>query len=357
GIAAGPLRFFRLFFYALFSRLLSTPLFHVSCLFVAIGDPAPRQVVGRQIDRDAVALEDPDVVLAHLAAYVGQHFVPVLELHPERRVGEHLRHGPHHLDGVTGHLRSPPPAYVPSSRTPGASKGSGTRVHRRIPRRLRPALDVRGVSAASLAGERDALGAELHIPPAPPPRHPHDRAGATGRADQRGVLPVRRNQGERFGRPVFLNPPSPHGLLAPPYENVVTPGRPSTEAALTPCVGGVSLTTTGGCHGPPRVRAPGRDCSGRGEPVPPGLYAHRPGPRSRRLPHGPALRDAARRAHPRRPGGAPVSLRPEHLAAPAPGSRERIETAACGTGRGGARSQPLGFECRERGSARLGQDR
>src|SRR2546427_8436383 len=37
---------------------------------------------------------------------VGQHLVPVLELHPERRVGEDLRHGPHHLNGVTSHWRS-----------------------------------------------------------------------------------------------------------------------------------------------------------------------------------------------------------------------------------------------------------
>src|SRR5260370_884071 len=56
-------------------------------LFVPVSNPPARQVVGRQVHRDPVPLQDADVVLAHLAAHVRQHLVPVFELHAERRVG------------------------------------------------------------------------------------------------------------------------------------------------------------------------------------------------------------------------------------------------------------------------------
>ena len=72
-------------------------------LLIAVRNPASGKVVGREVNRHPISLQDADVVLAHLAAHVGQHLVPVLELHAERRVGEDLRDGPHHLDGVTGH--------------------------------------------------------------------------------------------------------------------------------------------------------------------------------------------------------------------------------------------------------------
>src|SRR4051794_2156986 len=67
---------------------------------VAVDDPAARQVVGRQLHHDLVLGEDPDVVLTHLAADVRQDLVPVLELHPEHRVGQGFDDPALDLDGA-----------------------------------------------------------------------------------------------------------------------------------------------------------------------------------------------------------------------------------------------------------------
>src|SRR3974377_412617 len=48
-------------------------------LLEPVHDPAPPQVVGRKLDLDPVAREDPDVVHAHLARDVGEHLVVVVE--------------------------------------------------------------------------------------------------------------------------------------------------------------------------------------------------------------------------------------------------------------------------------------
>src|SRR6266508_6645990 len=64
-----------------FSRDAFPRRLSVTSLFVAVSNPPTRQVVWREIYSDPVALQDPDVILAHLAADVRQHLVPVLELH------------------------------------------------------------------------------------------------------------------------------------------------------------------------------------------------------------------------------------------------------------------------------------
>src|SRR3954464_8350623 len=69
-------------------------------LLVAVDDPAARQVVGRQLHDDLVLGEDPDVVLTHLAADVRQDLVPVLELHPEHRIGQGFDDPALDLDGA-----------------------------------------------------------------------------------------------------------------------------------------------------------------------------------------------------------------------------------------------------------------
>src|SRR6516165_3080566 len=69
-------------------------------LLEPIGDPAPGQVVRRQLDLHAVARQDPDEVHPHLAADVREHLVAVLELHPEHRVGQRLDHRSLDLDRV-----------------------------------------------------------------------------------------------------------------------------------------------------------------------------------------------------------------------------------------------------------------
>ena len=59
-------------------------------LLEPVGDPAAGEVVGRQLHRDPVAGEDPDVIHPHLARHVGEDPVPVFHLDPEHRVGQRL---------------------------------------------------------------------------------------------------------------------------------------------------------------------------------------------------------------------------------------------------------------------------
>ena len=69
-------------------------------LLVAVGDPTSFEVVGGQLDLDAIAREDPDVVHAHLAGDVREHLVPVLELDSEHGVGKGLDDRPFQYDCV-----------------------------------------------------------------------------------------------------------------------------------------------------------------------------------------------------------------------------------------------------------------
>src|SRR3954466_11243320 len=68
-------------------------------LLVAVDDATAGQVVGRELHDHAVFGQDADVVLAHLAADVGEHPVPVLQLDPEHRVGQRLDNATLDLDG------------------------------------------------------------------------------------------------------------------------------------------------------------------------------------------------------------------------------------------------------------------
>src|SRR5215212_2400363 len=68
-----------------FSRLLET-----------VDDPAPSEVVRRQLHQDPVARQDADEMLPHLAGDVCQDLMLVVQLHAEHRVGERLDH--HGLD-------------------------------------------------------------------------------------------------------------------------------------------------------------------------------------------------------------------------------------------------------------------
>jgi len=52
------------------------------------GDSAAGEVVGRELDLDAVAGEDADVVLAHLPGDASEDTVAIVELHPEHRAWE-----------------------------------------------------------------------------------------------------------------------------------------------------------------------------------------------------------------------------------------------------------------------------
>src|SRR6476661_10854869 len=73
---------------------------------VAVDDPTSGQVVRRELHHDPVLGEDPDVVLAHLAADVGENLVAVAELHPEHRIRESLHNRALDLDHTSffGHV-------------------------------------------------------------------------------------------------------------------------------------------------------------------------------------------------------------------------------------------------------------
>jgi hypothetical protein len=128
---------------------------------VAERDAPLAQVVGRQFEGDTVTRQDADVVLAHLAAGVGDELVAVLELHAKARVGQYFFHDTVDFDQFfLGHAR----VLICSDR-------SGTKKPRRVPRFLRwhdvpvaasrrDRANVRGLRAllALFDFELDALG-------------------------------------------------------------------------------------------------------------------------------------------------------------------------------------------------------
>lgn len=57
-------------------------------LLVPVDDASTGEIVGRQFHHDTVIGQDADVVHAHLAGNMGEHFVPIVEFHPEHGVRE-----------------------------------------------------------------------------------------------------------------------------------------------------------------------------------------------------------------------------------------------------------------------------
>src|SRR5438874_13521077 len=55
---------------------------------VAVGDPAPGQVVGGKLHLHPVTGKDADVVLAHLPGDRREHSVPTVDLDPEHGAGQ-----------------------------------------------------------------------------------------------------------------------------------------------------------------------------------------------------------------------------------------------------------------------------
>src|SRR5579883_2422361 len=111
---------------------------HGRRLFEAEGDAPLGEVVGRHLDIDAVACEDPDPVLAHLARGMGQDLMLVIELHAKHRVRQKLRHGTRDFDQVF--LRHAPHQAAFWRRETwdqppwGSSNFAGRRRERRSPR-------------------------------------------------------------------------------------------------------------------------------------------------------------------------------------------------------------------------------
>ena len=70
-------------------------------------DAALGQVVGRQLQRDLVTRQNADVVLAHLAAGVGNQLMAVFQRDAKARVGQDFRHGALHFNQFFfGHVLS-----------------------------------------------------------------------------------------------------------------------------------------------------------------------------------------------------------------------------------------------------------
>src|SRR5439155_8601839 len=75
-------------------------------LLESIGDAAASQVVGRKLDANPVARQDPDEIHPELPADVGKDLVAVLQFDGEHRVGQRLDDGTLDFDRVLlGHRR------------------------------------------------------------------------------------------------------------------------------------------------------------------------------------------------------------------------------------------------------------
>lgn len=116
-------------------------------LLVAVGDSAAGEIVGGELDLDLVTGEDADVVAPHLARYMAQHVVTVLEFDPEHRIGERFCDGAFEHDriffvlwqnmpfrlvsaletGNSGTAREQPPAGSARGHVPAPESGQGCR--------------------------------------------------------------------------------------------------------------------------------------------------------------------------------------------------------------------------------------
>jgi hypothetical protein len=98
----------------------------------SIGDPAAREVVGRQLDADPIPGQDADEVHPQLAADVGQDAVLVIQLDGEHGVGKRLDDRSFNLDSILlGHRRRQAPSVVGSmvDEVRGAPDGAGRETH------------------------------------------------------------------------------------------------------------------------------------------------------------------------------------------------------------------------------------
>ncbi|CAH1658376.1 hypothetical protein CHELA1G11_12916 [Hyphomicrobiales bacterium] len=67
-------------------------------LFETIGDPALGQIIGRHLNENAIARQDADAVLAHLAGGMRHDLMVVLEFDAKHRIGEQFRHNSRELE-------------------------------------------------------------------------------------------------------------------------------------------------------------------------------------------------------------------------------------------------------------------
>src|SRR5690242_17270007 len=141
-------------------------------LLVPVDDPTPGEVVRRELHHHAVLREDPDVVLAHLAADVGENLVSVGQFDPEHGIRKGLHDGALHLDhafflrhvlhnlldvGVSLSTVSPGTAGAPPSG--GAPWTSSSASESLIP------AHARALGASDETGSREAPRNATHVGP------------------------------------------------------------------------------------------------------------------------------------------------------------------------------------------------
>src|SRR5487761_1358484 len=91
--------------------------------FVPVDDAPATQVVGAELHDDPVIGEDPDVVHPHLPADVGEHLVPIVQLHAEKGIRQRLDYRALNLDGAVflGHILRASLIGLPAPATAGLS--------------------------------------------------------------------------------------------------------------------------------------------------------------------------------------------------------------------------------------------
>src|SRR5487761_1137682 len=90
---------------------------------VSVDDAPATQVVGAELHDDPVIGEDPDVVHPHLPADVGEHLVPIVQLHAEKGIRQRLDYRALNLDGAVflGHILRASLIGLPAPATAGLS--------------------------------------------------------------------------------------------------------------------------------------------------------------------------------------------------------------------------------------------
>ncbi len=74
-------------------------------LFVAVGNTAPLEVVGSQLNLDPITWKGPDVVHPHLAGDMSQYVVAIFQFDTEHGIGQRLQHRALHHNRVFLGLR------------------------------------------------------------------------------------------------------------------------------------------------------------------------------------------------------------------------------------------------------------
>src|SRR4051812_6239242 len=225
-------------------------------LLVPVDDATAGQVVGRELHDHAVLGQDADVVLTHLAADVGEHPVPVLQLDPEHRVGQGLDDATLDLDGpvLLRHARHGlltrclAPTPEPGGTSRDCRTGGAQALSQRASHVTRPQHDNGTALAPTATVPRPKVGLQ---------------PGLAHTAQDRGVIPYGASPATPPSSAVRTHGPS--GVMAtvcskcaarePSFVDTVQPSSSSTVAGSpTVTIGSIARTRPGTSLGPRPAR-------------------------------------------------------------------------------------------------------